>query len=143
MISTGLCSGEPVRSQPLLPEMTAVRDHPWPPEINPRILEGFTDRTEPVRLTRVAPVVVVHLDKMESTVLGLGELHLHHAFTILDRELAAAARPYVSDRLCHVVRFAFVDGDPIGIRKGKNNVKHRLPPYGSGPEGYLLSSVFL
>lgn len=34
----------------------AGEDHPWPEEISPRILDRFTDRTDPVRLVRVQPV---------------------------------------------------------------------------------------
>ena len=35
----------------------AARDHPWPSEISPRILDRFTDRSDPIRLARVEPVV--------------------------------------------------------------------------------------
>lgn len=36
----------------------AGSEHPWPAEISPRILDRFTDRTEPVRLARVKPVAM-------------------------------------------------------------------------------------
>lgn len=32
--------------------------HPWPTEISPTTLDRFTDRKEPIRLTRVEPIVV-------------------------------------------------------------------------------------
>jgi hypothetical protein len=32
--------------------------HPWPEEISPTTLDRFTDRKEPIRLTRVEPIVV-------------------------------------------------------------------------------------
>lgn len=34
----------------------AGEGHPWPEEISPRILDRFTDRTDPVRLVRIKPV---------------------------------------------------------------------------------------
>lgn len=34
----------------------AGEGHPWPEEISPRILDRFTDRTNPVRLVRIKPV---------------------------------------------------------------------------------------
>ena len=33
-------------------------DHPWPEEISPTVVDRFTSRKEPVRLTRVEPLVV-------------------------------------------------------------------------------------
>jgi hypothetical protein len=33
-------------------------DHPWPEEISPTVIDRFTSRKEPVRLTRVEPIVV-------------------------------------------------------------------------------------
>lgn len=36
----------------------ADESHPWPEEISPRILDRFTDRTDPVHLTRVEPVAM-------------------------------------------------------------------------------------
>jgi ATP-dependent DNA ligase len=33
-------------------------DHPWPEEISPTVLDRFTSRKDPVRLTRVEPIVV-------------------------------------------------------------------------------------
>ncbi|HEX9225312.1 MAG TPA: ATP-dependent DNA ligase, partial [Arthrobacter sp.] len=33
-------------------------DHPWPEEISPTVLDRFTSRKDPIRLTRVEPLVV-------------------------------------------------------------------------------------
>lgn len=33
-------------------------DHPWPEEISPTVIDRFTSRKEPIRLTRVEPIVV-------------------------------------------------------------------------------------
>jgi hypothetical protein len=37
---------------------TPRKDHPWPDEISPTVLDRFTSRKEPIRLTRVEPIVV-------------------------------------------------------------------------------------
>jgi hypothetical protein len=34
------------------------KDHPWPEEISPTVLDRFTSRKDPIRLTRVEPLVV-------------------------------------------------------------------------------------
>lgn len=34
------------------------KDHPWPEEITPTVIDRFTTRKEPIRLTRVEPIVV-------------------------------------------------------------------------------------
>lgn len=37
---------------------TPRKDHPWPEEISPTVVDRFTSRKEPIRLTRVEPLVV-------------------------------------------------------------------------------------
>lgn len=34
------------------------KDHPWPEEISPTVIDRFTSRKEPIQLTRVEPIVV-------------------------------------------------------------------------------------